>query len=145
MEPSDFIVRIEYPEQIKIVLRDLVRGWADPLLNSNPRERIKLKNRYNALNFNIYQGESTNLHHSVSLDNNCVIGIGTEIGENSLIHSSQIGSNCKIGKNVKIKDSVIFDDVIVEDNADINFSLVGERSEIIEGSVLNEIITGVLG
>jgi translation initiation factor eIF-2B subunit epsilon len=142
MKPEDYIVRIRRPDEIKLVCRDLLRGWSDHMLNSNPRERVKLTGRYTSQNFNKYLGENINIHHSVVYGNNCLIGNHTKIGENSIIKNSLIGENCTIGNNVEITDSVIFNGVTIVDNVKVTSSLIGEDSTI-EDLHCNQIITGV--
>ena len=142
---KDFVVRVNSPNDIRLAYKDLLRGWSDHLLNSNPRQRVKdLKDRYSVSDFNRYLGSEVNLHYSVKYSNNCVIGCGTSIDENAEIVESFIGEKCTIGKNVEIKDSVVLDNVIIGDNVKISNSLIGHGSEIPENSVHNEDITGAM-
>lgn len=43
------------------------------------------------------------------LEDDCVIGGGTKIGEDSIIRRSVVGRNCQIGNGVVLEDSFIWD------------------------------------
>lgn len=119
----DYVVRINNPSEIRLVYKDLLRGWSESLLNSNPRQRVKLpKDRYICSDFNKFLGADVNIHYSVNYSDNCVIGCGTNIDENAKIFDSLIGEKCIIGKNVEIRDSVILDNVIIGDNVKVTNS-----------------------
>lgn len=91
----------------------------DALANKIMIEDARIINKYN---IRYVAGKNTQIHDSVELLGDCVIG-----------------NNCKIGKNVKMKNAILWDNVVVNEDVTLDNCVIANDCTI-NCSVKNEVI-----
>ncbi|XP_034257090.1 translation initiation factor eIF-2B subunit epsilon isoform X2 [Thrips palmi] len=119
----------------KNVTQNMIHRWTFPLV---PDMFTNEKEIYQYLRGNVYKQHPVTLARSSIIEDDTVIGGGSEVGESSTIRRSVVGRNCHIGNGVKIEDSYVWDGCIIKDNCTIQRSVVGSNCVVGEGSVLSQ-------
>ncbi|KAK9776014.1 putative Nucleotide-diphospho-sugar transferase [Seiridium cardinale] len=125
-------------QMFEAISRDVLGGWAYPFA---PDNNLVKGQTYQQWEDNVYREDDIHFGPDGEVSNS-VIGRDSRIGSGSTIVNSFIGRDCIIGNNVQIRDSFLWDDVTIEDGALIEHSIVaeftnvGKRSKIGNGSLI---------
>lgn len=94
------------------------------------------------VNFSFTQDDTINKNNKIApttiFKGNNDIGIGTTIGEDSVITNSIIGKNVKIGNGVKLTNVSIWDNVTIGDFAELNFDVICSNCNIGDRAFVSE-------
>nr|XP_039264964.1 translation initiation factor eIF-2B subunit epsilon-like [Styela clava] len=153
----DFAARISTLHMYDTISKAVTSRWIYPYVPDNDFESgensVSGKNKkdttlasspklYHHLRRNVYIGSIKSLGKDSSIEDNCVIGHDTIIGNNCRIRNSVVGNGCVIGDDVSIKDSYLWSGVTVKDKCTIdksilsNNSIIHENTKIPSGCVL---------
>lgn len=100
-----------------------------------------LYRNYQFLRNNIYKSERVTVAKK-TLRENVVIQEGTVIESGSKLSFVVVGKNCKIGRNCTLKNAFLFDNVVIDDECEIEYSVIGAgvriltKSKILDGTVV---------
>ena len=98
------------------VAQDTLRRWTYPFTPDTVNVDHRTDRQQSG---QVYQEEAVRIGKRSLLKGRCAVGIGTQIGDDSIIQNSIIGSRCKIGSKVHIDHAHIWDDIVVEDHVNI--------------------------
>ncbi|XP_026468298.1 translation initiation factor eIF-2B subunit epsilon-like [Ctenocephalides felis] len=137
---NSYAARVDNWQMYQLVSHDIVNRWTYPLV---PNMGISLfKQVYMMLKNNIYKSSTSVLGRSVNLKEDVVISENSQIQEQAYITNSIIGKNCRIGKRVKIMHSYLFDGTVVEDDCNVENSVIGFGSHLKTKSNVSSCVLG---
>ncbi|KAK3914817.1 Translation initiation factor eIF-2B subunit epsilon [Frankliniella fusca] len=120
----------------KNVTQNMIHRWTYPLVPDMLMSETEKPYQY--LKGNVYKQHPVTLSRSSIIEDGCVIGGGSKVGEGSSIIRSVVGRNCQIGKDVKIEDSFIWDGCIIEDKCSIVKTVVGCNCIVRQEAILSQ-------
>lgn len=103
---TEYAARVHDPRTYHYISKDIVTRWTYPMVPDS--QLIKGSEYIHHKNYN-YRGNNCVVARSITIEECCIIGHGSILGENSVITKSTIGKNCRIGDNVVIVNSHIWD------------------------------------
>ena len=98
------------------VAQDILGRWTYPFTPDNISSDYQRSLRQVG---QAYQERNVHTGKRSQIKGRCVIGSDTQIGYDSTIRDSIIGSRCRIGNNVHIHHAHIWDDAVIEDHVDV--------------------------
>lgn len=79
---------------------------------------------------NLFSDGEVDIKGSINVQSACLVGAGTTIGDGVTLNAASINHNCIIEDNADIQNSVLFDLVKVDTNSTIDSSIIGQASQI---------------
>ena len=137
----EYAARIHNPRSYDAVSRDVWAHWLFPIEVGQTRAFTSRTHNAGIVRRGIQdcmQDAGVSASRSVEVGNDCQIGEGTTIGDNSKIHASFVGKGCRIGRNVELNCCHLLDGVNVADGARIHFSMLSDGVAVQEGAVVSE-------
>ncbi|KAE8740661.1 hypothetical protein FOCC_FOCC013809 [Frankliniella occidentalis] len=136
LSDSEYAASVNSWPMYRNVTQNMIHRWTYPLV---PDMLISDNEKpYQYLKGNVYKQHPVTLSRSSIIQDDCVIGGGSKVGEGSSITRSVVGRNCQIGNGVKIEDSFVWDGCIIEDKCSIIRTVVGCNCIVRQGASLSQ-------
>ncbi|GAB5037539.1 bacterial transferase hexapeptide repeat-containing protein [Nannochloropsis oceanica] len=152
--PSEYAARVHDPHVYHAVAQDLLHRWLYP---SVPETNNILAGELTSYRYHkrwLYREEtneaeayedgnraaSKGVHVSrfATVSKTVMLGQGTSIGAGSVLGRSVLGRQVKVGANVRITDSHLWHDVVVEDGAVVESSILSDGVKVMAGAVVGK-------
>ena len=118
--------RLNDPRTYQVLTQDIIQRKCHPFVIDFP----VFKGNFEVQVHNKYLGAHMKRHLSSEISDFCVIGKGTEIGENTKIKRSVIGEDCFIENHCEITNCIIWDGVQVKSGSVLTNALVCDNCVI---------------
>ncbi|KAL7688966.1 putative W2 domain, nucleotidyl transferase domain, MIF4G-like domain superfamily [Plasmopara halstedii] len=135
---QEFAARVMDPRTYAGVSRAILQRWVFPMVPDANYLGTSATTQYVYLRGMRYKDTNVTLARTCDIQQECIIGTCTTIGEYSRVHKSVIGQKCVIGQNVVIDGSFLWSNVVVEDGAVITNAILCDNVIIKRGAVISE-------
>ena len=139
---NEYAARVQDLWTYDAISKHIIKRWTYPLV-PDLNWAAENNSTYALRRDFLYREAGTTVSRSCRLENGCVLGCGTVVGDNVHIERSVIGKNCKIEAGAKIINSYLWDGASVGENSVVEYSFlcddasVGKNCHVKRGCVLS--------
>lgn len=137
---SEYAARVSDFATYAAISRDLLQRWCYPVVPDNLPSGYKKAYRYSMQRHYMYfeqKNGKTRIGRGTMIRGSGMMGANCSVGDRCRIEQTVVGHHCHIGSDVTILGSILWDDVVIEDGAKIEQSIIANGAIVKEGAVLN--------